>query len=711
MKIVRFVAICIAVCYCLATFAQSPKIQLVQLATGFTSPVDIKHCGDDRLFIVQQNGIIRIMQKNGVVNTTPFITIDSVLSSGNEQGLLGLAFSPNYKQDGYFYVNYTFNNGTSTGVTRISRFSVSPTDSNIALPASEQVILSFNQPYTNHNGGNMMFGPDGYLYIASGDGGSAGDPQGYGLNKNTFLGKILRIHVTGQSTYTIPPTNPFVGQTNVKQEIWSYGLRNPWRCSFDRLTGDMWIADVGQQNWEEVSFEPANDTGGRNYGWKCYEGYAVYNNASCSQATNHTPPIHVYGHTGGHCSITGGYVYRGVQHNALFGRYIFTDYCSGQFWSIRRLPNGNFVNDTLQDFFNNQFTSFGEDNMGELYVCYRGGATGTGGRIYKIVDTSDCKPVAHILSPDTIVKCLQATIQLLAGESLQYEWYNSSGIISGANQPAFTAYTSGNYYAAVSRPNGTCKNFSKTVHVIIKDTTQIQTPATPPAYCVYNDTLSLYSIVSPAGGTFTSPFTTGSIFSLSSAGVGSHTIQYTYTNADGCTSSKSFTIAVSDTTPLTSNITTQNICYGNPPISLDGYVIPAGGTYSGAGVTNNMFDPTAAGLGYSTIKYTYTNNAGCTSEYSFGIDVSICVGAEEHTATANRLRLSPVPAHDYLNLCTENQIEEVKVYDIYGRLLQQLKPASGSNCYRLQTSTLHSGMYMLEALTPHGKSSGVFIKQ
>jgi glucose/arabinose dehydrogenase len=205
----------------LFTKAQLPNINLVQVATGFNKPLDLKNCGDNRLFVVEQAGKIRILSKAGVINATPFLTLDSVKSTGNEQGLLSLAFSPNYKQDGFFYVNYIFNNGTNTGITRISRFNVNPADSNLADASSEKVLLTISQPYTNHNGATLMFGKDGYLYDSQGDGGSADDPQGNGQNKNTLLAKMLRLDVSNpDTTYTVPATNPFVGVANTKPEIW-----------------------------------------------------------------------------------------------------------------------------------------------------------------------------------------------------------------------------------------------------------------------------------------------------------------------------------------------------------------------------------------------------------------------------------------------------------------------------------------------------------
>lgn len=670
---------------------QVPQINLVQLATGFNSPVDIKHCGDNRIFVVQQGGAIRILSKSGVISATPFITIDSVISSGNEQGLLGLAFSPNYKQDGFFYVNYIFNDGTTTGQTRISRYSTSPTDSNIALPSSEKVILTFTQPYTNHNGGNMMFGPDGYLYISQGDGGSGGDPQGYAQNKNTFLGKILRIDVTGQNTYVVPATNPFVGQPNVKEEIWSYGLRNPWRCSFDRLTGDMWIGDVGQLNWEEIDFEPAGDSGGKNYGWKCYEGNTIYSAGSCGTVAVHTAPVFVFGHTGGNCSVTGGYVYRGALFNALFGRYIFTDYCSGQFWSTRKLPNGTLVTDTLQDFFNNQFTAYGEDNLGEMYVAYRG--SGTGGRIYKITETGNCNPVAYVTDKDTIKACALTTLTALYGDSLTYEWYNSAGTVPSANTNQLQVSVSDWYRVGVSKISNGCKNYSDSVYVLIYDSTELQTPNTAFKYCLNTDSVSLLPNVTPTGGVFSSPFVSGTNFQPTLASTGGHTVLYSYTNINGCVSTKDLAVTVIDTTELIPLFTLDDKCIDATPFSLDGFVSPTGGTYSGSGVANNIYSPASAGLGASNLIYNYTDGNGCNATFGFGWNVVNCVGIEE--ISGGQIKIFPNPSNSNISiLCTNVQIQQVAIFDLTGRrwLLKQTNNASPS-IIECDVTPLAKGVY------------------
>lgn len=346
-----------------------PRIQLDNFASGFTLPLDIEHCGDSRLFVVERGGIIWVLDSLGNKLDT-FLNIDPrVNSTQNEQGLLGLAFDPNYAQNGYFYVDYTKN---GAGDTRVARFSVKPDNPNEADPNSELNILEQTQPYWNHNGGCLKFGPDGFLYISLGDGGSANDPSNNGQNKKTFLGKILRIDVSNSSAaqpYVVPSSNPFVGNPDYYPEIWSYGWRNPWRYSFDRLTGDMWVGDVGQNLWEEIDFEPAN-TPGLNYGWRCYEGTHTFNTNNCQPASNYVSPVFDYAHSGSNgCSVTGGFVYRGSKYLDLYGYYLFADYCSGRWWSISRQPDGSFNTQVLTSLGGYEFSSFGQDRNGELYVA------------------------------------------------------------------------------------------------------------------------------------------------------------------------------------------------------------------------------------------------------------------------------------------------------------------------------------------------------
>ena len=325
------------------------------IVSGLERPVDLQHAGYERLFIIEKVGHIRIFQ-NGQLLDFPYLNInDRVGSGGNEQGLLGLAFHPNYAVHGLFFVNYTDTNGD----TVISRFRVTG-DPNVADPTSEVILLRVSQPFRNHNGGVLAFGPDGYLYAGLGDGGSGGDPQGNGQRLDTLLGKILRLDVDSAEPYTIPPDNPF------GNEIWAYGLRNPWRMSFDSLTGDLYIGDVGQNQWEEIDFVSAGTPGGINFGWNILEGTHPYDG---EQQDGLVPPIAEYAHSQG-CSVTGGYVYRGAMPE-WNGIYLYGDYCTGTVWGLIRSGEG-WQNQVLFDA-GGSITSFGQDSFGEVYLIMDGG--------------------------------------------------------------------------------------------------------------------------------------------------------------------------------------------------------------------------------------------------------------------------------------------------------------------------------------------------
>lgn len=341
-------------------FPNPESYQWEVVAGGFASPIDIQNAGDGsgRLFIVEQAGIIRILQ-NDTLLELPFLDIsERVDDGGNEQGLLGLAFHPDFANNGFFYVNYTEEGGD----TVIARFSAS---GNTADPNSEVRLLGVDQPFPNHNGGGLAFGPEDYLYIALGDGGSGGDPQGNGQNLNTLLGKILRIDVNSGNPYTIPSDNPF------GNEIFHYGLRNPWRFSFDALTGDLWIGDVGQGTYEEIDFLPAGTRGGVNFGWNRFEGMHDYTAGNVPES--YRPPLFEYSHDEG-CSVTGGYVYRGTMPEWQ-GIYFYADYCTGKVWGALRILGAGEETAISTILFETgvQVTSFGVDESGEVYLADRSG--------------------------------------------------------------------------------------------------------------------------------------------------------------------------------------------------------------------------------------------------------------------------------------------------------------------------------------------------
>jgi glucose/arabinose dehydrogenase len=357
-----------------ATVAFQPEsvtLALEPVVEDLESPLFVTHAGDgsQRLFVVEKAGRIRIVT-DGALLETPFLDLtDRVNSNANEQGLLGLAFAPNYAESGFFFVNYT----DSKGDTVVARYQIQAANADEADPTSEFIILQIDQPAANHNGGMLAFGPDGYLMIGMGDGGGGGDRYGNGQNAETLLGKLLRIDVTSDPTqpYRVPTDNPWVTQdwngVDVRDEIWAVGLRNPWRYSFDRATGDLWIGDVGQNQFEEINYTPAGDQGGLNYGWPIMEASACYSGGDeeCEQV-GLVLPVAEYSHSG-HCSVTGGYVYRGEQFPALQGVYLFGDYCSGTMWGTWFAGASGWQTAQLLES-DVSLSSFGEDEAGELYI-------------------------------------------------------------------------------------------------------------------------------------------------------------------------------------------------------------------------------------------------------------------------------------------------------------------------------------------------------
>jgi glucose/arabinose dehydrogenase len=345
-----------------------PTIALEPVLTGFQAPVYLTHAGP-RLFVVEKAGRV-LGVENHQVQTVPFLDItDRVGSSASEQGLLSVAFPPDFDTSQVFFVYYTDQHG-DTVVASYRLLDGEPLQGD---PSSEQRILEIAQPAGNHNGGQIQFGPDGYLYVGTGDGGQAGDPWGNAQNPGVLLGKILRIDVAGGETYAIPDDNPFVGWPDVRPEIWGLGMRNPWRFSFDRVTGDLYIADVGQDRYEEVHVQPANSAGGENYGWDIVEGAHCFEPPNNCESNGLILPVTEYDHSLG-CSITGGYVYRGRRYPPMVGVYFFGDFCSGRIWGLRRTPSGDWETTLLLETDTN-ISSFGQDAAGELYVLDYGGGT------------------------------------------------------------------------------------------------------------------------------------------------------------------------------------------------------------------------------------------------------------------------------------------------------------------------------------------------
>lgn len=353
-----------------------PSLTLTEFASGLDRPIGIEQVGDERLFIVEQDGIIKIVDLDGTVHPTPFLDFTNKVYFGqSEQGFLGLAFHPDYKQNGYFFTYYTYGNGDS----RISRWTVS-SDPNVADPNSEVVLIEEDQPAWNHNGGQIAFGPDGYLYVGLGDGGGGGDTYLNGQNRQALLGKILRIDVGSSDSYAIPADNPFVGDPSTLDEIWTLGIRNPWRFSWDRKTGDLWIADVGQDDWEEIDMEPAGSPGGLNYGWNCREAFHAGPGTGCGPLSDYADPVFEYPQIGNDgSSVTGGFVYRGGLNVDMMGYYFCADYVVGEWYAVEPDGLGGFTGTELTET-TSRVSSFGEDMYGELYVARLGGDN----KIYKL---------------------------------------------------------------------------------------------------------------------------------------------------------------------------------------------------------------------------------------------------------------------------------------------------------------------------------------
>ncbi|GAB5401485.1 MAG: PQQ-dependent sugar dehydrogenase [Aureisphaera sp.] len=443
----------------LSTFvlAQNIEVTLQPFASGLSSPVDIANAGDDRLFVVEQDGRIKIVQTDGTVNSTPFLDISSQVSNGSEQGLLGLAFHPDYASNGYFFVSYTDNSGNS----QVSRYSVSG-DPDIADDTSELEIIDATQPFPNHNGGSINFGPDGYLYISWGDGGSGGDPGNRAQNTELLLGKLLRIDIdnpdAGQN-YGIPTDNPFAGNPPNAEEIWAYGIRNAWKFTFDSANGDIWIGDVGQENVEEIDRAGISEAG-LNYGWRCYEGNDPFNTSGCPPDGELTFPIGVYSSSNAtpHCSITGGYVYRGTDYPDMQGIYFFADVCSGMIGGLENIGTTNDVVD--YGTFGGSWVSFGEDVNNELYIANISGSISrvTGEAILGVNDLDELKiSIAPNPAQDHVSIALEnnipfeITIQDMKGSILLTQKHSDQNTL----QLDTSSFAAGLYLAKIVSEQGT----------------------------------------------------------------------------------------------------------------------------------------------------------------------------------------------------------------------------------------------------------------
>ncbi|MEL6638656.1 MAG: PQQ-dependent sugar dehydrogenase [Bacteroidota bacterium] len=439
----------------LAFSSHAQNLQLEPLAEGFNNVVDIASAGDDRIFAVERPGVIKVISASGEVRT--FMDINSrVIQTGgqSEQGLLGLAFHPNYAENGYFYVHYIDN----AGDTQISRFSVDPSDPDRGISDTESAVLNIAQPYVNHNGGDLEFGPDGYLYIGMGDGGQSNDPGNRSQNPLSLHGKMLRIDIdTDAGPYAIPADNPFVGRPDTLPEIWSLGLRNPWRFSFDPETGDLWIADVGQWSQEEINFQPAASTGGENYGWRCREGdrdNPNVGNNGCVDPSNYVEPVQVYAHEFyGPCSVTGGFVYRSCVYPELKDFYLYADYCSGDIWGLRPDGQGGWTNENLLRIPNGAWTTFGQGADGEIYLAGLNDNSiyhVTRGNAFDVIELEE-RPSGELTAPEDFEA---------------YQWLLDGSPIADATDPTYLPTVSGDYRVELRHPSG-CEYLSEAITVII----------------------------------------------------------------------------------------------------------------------------------------------------------------------------------------------------------------------------------------------------
>ncbi len=451
----RTFVIATALISCIPLEAQvSPPValDLVPWATAIPYVTDISNCGDGRLFAVQQGGSIRIITDSMTVLPTPFLDIYALVYYSGEQGLLGMAFDPGYATNGHFYVNYTqpYDAGHNT---IISRFTVSDEDPNIADPTSEVVLMTIPQPGTIHKGGSLAFGPDGYLYLSIGDGGPQGDLPNNAQSLNSRLGKILRIDVHADGSWSPAPTNRFVNSGgDTLPEVHAYGLRNPFRIALDPINGDLWIGDVGQSSFEEVDHS-TSDTSGINFGWRCYEGEQAYNDSYCPADSMLAFPVVTHANIlngGTYCALIGGKVYRGSQFPRLYGRYLYTDYCSGEIRSIRAAEGGGWLDESLLPVAPYGNTCIGVNAAGELFLANQVNQT-----IFKLVD--HCPMPAPTLTADGAT--------LTCSEAQNYTWFLDGETIPEATGPVLEAPANGSYWV-VAEMGDNCIFTTDTVVVI-----------------------------------------------------------------------------------------------------------------------------------------------------------------------------------------------------------------------------------------------------
>jgi glucose/arabinose dehydrogenase len=496
----------------LVEFSNAQSLTLEPFSTGYNWLIGFEHPpGDDRLFVFQKDGHLRICNTDGSIKPQDFLDLSAKVNNSwnNEQGLVGVAFHPDYQATGWFYVFY---NQLNTGDCTISRFSRSASNPNLADPNSEVVLLTWPHPRPNHVGGCLKFGPDGYLYIATGDGGGAGDPDGNGQNLQTLLGKVLRINVNGSFPYNIPTGNPFVNDPNARPEIWAYGLRNPWRFSFDRQ-GWLWLTDVGQDQREEINLvRNVAGQGGLNFGWSCREGSLPFNSSQCIPNTIFEQPFFEYNHDAGNCSVSGGARYGGSMYGDLFDQYIFTDFCTGKIWMLPPNDPPQWVQ--LGDFQNNDLTMIDANASGELFAS--GFFTNT---IYRL-KSNDCAPVARILQASPYTLTGNGDLLTLYGSAMNYHWFLDGVEIAGATGNSLNISQPGIYTAIVTNAANGCSAASNAVEVV----------AATGSVVIEGDlfscetNLATFSVAPVAGATYQWQVSTGTI--LSGNGTPEITVQW-----------------------------------------------------------------------------------------------------------------------------------------------------------------------------------------
>lgn len=523
-------------------FAQT--ISLQPYASGFSSPVDIAHCGDERLFIVEQSGKIRIIDGQGNLKPQPFLDIDSiVINGGGERGLLGLAFHPAYKTNGYFFVYYINTGGNIV----IARYHVTA-NRDVADAASRTTVITIPHPnQTNHNGGNLEFGPDGYLYIGTGDGGGGGDPYDNGQDPLELLGKMLRLDVDSLP-YSFPPDNPYYGFASARNEIWAMGLRNPWRFSFDRLTGDLWIGDVGQNAREEVDFQPASSAGGENYGWKCYEGNSSYGTSGFGCNGNYTFPVYEYVNPTVGRAVVGGYVYRGCKYPALFGQYLFADEVTDRVWTMYNSGGSWIATEKLNDSGRN-YSTFGEDQNGEIYIAALGNGT-----IYHITETTSTATLPAITASPGTTFCSGSSVTLSTQSgSASYSWtFNGNPAGSGLQ---ITAQQEGDYTLTATGFNGCVYTTPATTLTESPSPVPVIT-ASSDSFCT-GDSVLLSTTASFSAYSWSDGSTAAAIYATAS-----DTFYVTVTNSSGCSGASGWQIVTENPLPQPVVQQTGALCGG-----------------------------------------------------------------------------------------------------------------------------------------------------